>query len=65
MLLLRRLNGLETDDAYLEALVDSILVPALRASPSAPRALPTGIFSGSPSLHRPLTSEGSHDLADH
>ncbi|MGI5128538.1 TetR/AcrR family transcriptional regulator [Pseudonocardia sp. CA-107938] len=45
-LLLRRLNGLQADDRYLEALVDAVLVPALRAS--AGRALPAGIFSGHP-----------------
>ena len=50
VLLLRRLNGLATDNAYLEALVDSILIPALRATPSTPRELPAGIFSGSPTL---------------
>jgi AcrR family transcriptional regulator len=48
VLLLRRLNGLETDDAYLEALVDAILIPALRVPPSTPRGLPAGIFSGKP-----------------
>lgn len=48
VLLLRRLNGLETGDAYLEALVDAILIPALRATPATPRALPAGIFSGKP-----------------
>jgi AcrR family transcriptional regulator len=48
VLLLRRLNGLETDDAYLVALVDSILIPALRTLPLAPGGLPGGIFSGKP-----------------
>jgi AcrR family transcriptional regulator len=48
VLLLRRLNGLTVDDAYLEALVDSILIPALRASVPVPGALPAGIFSGKP-----------------
>lgn len=43
VLLLRRLTGLDTGPAYLEALVDAILVPALRA---APVARPAGIFSG-------------------
>ncbi|MCF6390115.1 TetR/AcrR family transcriptional regulator [Mycobacterium sp. MBM] len=47
VLLLRRLNGLTTDDAYLEALVDSILLPALRAAP-VQVPLPAGIFSGHP-----------------
>jgi AcrR family transcriptional regulator len=50
VLLLRRLNGLETDDTYLEALVDSILIPALRTVPLAPGGLPAGIFSGKPAL---------------
>jgi AcrR family transcriptional regulator len=48
VLLLRRLNGLETDDAYLEALVDSILIPALRATSARTATLPVGIFSGRP-----------------
>ncbi|WP_089913927.1 TetR/AcrR family transcriptional regulator [Leifsonia sp. 21MFCrub1.1] len=47
VLLLRRLNGLATTDAYLEALVDTILLPALRATPGR-AALPAGIFSGRP-----------------
>ncbi|MGW4774333.1 TetR/AcrR family transcriptional regulator [Nocardia sp. NPDC004278] len=50
VLLLRRLNGLATDDDYLESLVDSILIPALRATSPRPRGLPAGIFSGRPSL---------------
>lgn len=48
VLLLRRMNGLDTDEAYLEALVDSILLPALRVSPPATTGLPAGIFSGHP-----------------
>lgn len=56
VLLLRRLNGLETDDAYLEALVDAILIPALRAVPRAPSGLPAGIFSGKPAPNRPSRS---------
>jgi AcrR family transcriptional regulator len=55
VLLLRRLNGLDTNDVYLEALVDSILIPALRAESPTPRGLPAGIFSGKPSLDRPVT----------
>lgn len=51
VLLLRRLNGLNTDDAYLEALVDSILIPALRATSTRPTGLPAGIFSARPSPH--------------
>ncbi|HST65431.1 MAG TPA: TetR/AcrR family transcriptional regulator [Mycobacteriales bacterium] len=45
-LLLRRLNGLLVDEDYLGALVDTVLVPALRATPGRPR--PAGIFSGNP-----------------
>ncbi|GAB3762202.1 TetR/AcrR family transcriptional regulator [Microlunatus parietis] len=46
-LLLRRVNGLLVDDAYLEALIDTVLLPALTAT--AGRAnLPAGIFSGRP-----------------
>lgn len=48
VLLLRRMNGLDTDDAYLEALIDTILLPALRAAPPAATRLPAGIFSGHP-----------------
>ncbi|MET8775059.1 TetR/AcrR family transcriptional regulator [Nocardia sp. NPDC004654] len=58
VLLLRRLNGLDTGDAYLEALVDSILIPALRAETTRPTQLPAGIFSGRPSAHSTTTSEG-------
>ncbi|MDN4613522.1 TetR/AcrR family transcriptional regulator [Leifsonia sp. F6_8S_P_1B] len=50
VLLLRRLNGLATTDDYVEALVDTVLIPALRATASRPdgSALPAGIFSGHP-----------------
>ena len=48
VLLLRRLNGLETTGAYLEALVDAILIPALRATARRAGTLPLGIFSGHP-----------------
>lgn len=44
-LLLRRLNGLSTDRAYREALVDAVVLPALR---SATVAGQHGIFSGRP-----------------
>lgn len=47
VLLLRRANGLVLNDAYLQALVDGIVIPALTASPHHP-ALPAGIFSGHP-----------------
>jgi AcrR family transcriptional regulator len=48
-LLVRKLNGLTTDAAYRELLVDSVLLPALRASGPAPQR---GIFSGSPTAAR-------------
>ncbi len=47
-LLLRRLNGLLVDDGYLAALIDTILIPALLATPRTPGPLPAGIFSGRP-----------------
>lgn len=50
VLLLRKLNGLTTDAAYRELLVDAVLMPALRNSGSVPQS---GIFSGSPT---PTTS---------
>lgn len=51
VILLRRLNGLEINDRYLEALVDTVLIPALHATTSAERSLPAGIFSGHPAPH--------------
>ena len=57
-LLLRRLNGLDTGDAYLEHLVDVVLVPALRASAARPDPLPAGIFSGHPAHHATSTAGG-------
>ncbi|WP_222622262.1 TetR/AcrR family transcriptional regulator [Micromonospora endolithica] len=51
VLLLRRLNGLRADDHYFEALVDAVLIPALRASTTTGRTLPAGIFSGHPATH--------------
>lgn len=44
-LLVRVLNGLTTDAAYRELLVDRVLIPALRAGGPAPQQ---GIFSGGP-----------------
>jgi len=44
-LLVRRLNGLTTDAAYRELLVDHILLPALKSGGSAGQR---GIFSGGP-----------------
>lgn len=57
-LLLRRLNGLDTGDAYLEHLVDVVLIPALRASAARPDPLPAGIFSGHPAHHAASTAGG-------
>lgn len=54
VVLLRRLNGLSIDDNYLESLIDSVVIPALKASALTTRSLPPGIFSGHPD-HR--TSE--------
>ncbi|WP_240930576.1 TetR/AcrR family transcriptional regulator [Isoptericola sp. BMS4] len=48
VLLLRRLNGLAADDDYLHALVDTVLVPALRATADGAPRPPAGIFSGHP-----------------
>lgn len=45
VLLVRKLNGLTTDAAYRELLVDSVLLPSLRNVHPAPQL---GIFSGSP-----------------
>ncbi|MDJ0393692.1 TetR/AcrR family transcriptional regulator [Rhodococcus sp. G-MC3] len=45
VLMLRKLNGLTTDEAYREALVDSVLIPALRSGVDASQH---GIFSGRP-----------------
>jgi AcrR family transcriptional regulator len=52
VLLLRRANGLGLDEAYLAALVDGIVIPALRASADH-SALPAGIFSGHPEIAAP------------
>ncbi|MEV1245579.1 TetR/AcrR family transcriptional regulator [Nonomuraea sp. NPDC050022] len=46
-LLLRRVNDLAVDEEYLSALVDTIVIPALKAS-SGRAPLPAGIFSGHP-----------------
>lgn len=48
VLLIRRLSGLPADAAYLEALVDTVIMPALRATADGRRPLPAGIFSGHP-----------------
>lgn len=54
-LIIRKLNGLSTDATYRAALVDAVLVPALRSGISAGQ---DGIFSGkpAPSTHRPHES---------
>ncbi|WKU05400.1 TetR/AcrR family transcriptional regulator [Micromonospora sp. HUAS LYJ1] len=48
VLLLRHANGLAVDDAYLSALVDTVIIPALVASATSGTALPAGLFSGHP-----------------
>ncbi|MEV6704232.1 TetR/AcrR family transcriptional regulator [Micromonospora wenchangensis] len=48
VLLLRHANGLAVDDAYLSALVDTVVIPALVASATDAATLPAGIFSGHP-----------------
>lgn len=64
-LLLRRLNGLDTDELYLEALVDHVLLPALRAAPAREGALPPGIFSGHPAPARLAPSTEGKTSDDH
>lgn len=54
VLLIRRLNALTTDQRYREALVDTVLLPALR---SGRRAGQHGIFSGSPTPAEPAPAE--------
>lgn len=53
-LLLRRLNGLDASDTYLESLVDAVVLPALEATGALTAPLPPGIFSGRPAKSRPL-----------
>ncbi len=57
VLLLRRVNGLSADSSYLSALVDTVFIPALRATAQRSAALPAGIFSGHPAP-APTNSEG-------
>jgi len=52
-LLIRRLNGLLVDDQYLNALIDTVLVPSLLATADRRHPLPAGIFSGSPQPRPP------------
>jgi hypothetical protein len=47
VIMLRTLNGLPTDQSYLEQLVDAVLLPTLRASNTADGPH-SGIFSGHP-----------------
>ncbi|WP_354044004.1 TetR-like C-terminal domain-containing protein [Devosia sp. UYZn731] len=49
-LIIRKLNGLSTDAAYREALVDAVLIPALRSGVNANQH---GIFSGRPTPSHP------------
>lgn len=65
VLLLRRLNGLEVDDAYLEALVDTVLLPALRATAGRGGTLPRGIFSGHPDAETPPGADSHPAPTDH
>lgn len=52
-LLLRRVNGLPAGEEYLAALVDTVVIPALRATATSRVPLPAGIFSGHPSPPAP------------
>jgi len=52
VLVIRKLNGLATDEAYREALVDSVLIPALRSGVDAGQH---GIFSGRPTPAKPTS----------
>ncbi|WP_281355154.1 TetR/AcrR family transcriptional regulator [Phytoactinopolyspora limicola] len=57
-LIIRKLNGLSTDATYRAALVDAVLIPALRSGVPAGQH---GIFSGkpTPSTHRPSESRNN------
>lgn len=54
VLLLRSLNGLTTDTAYRELLVDAVLIPALGSA--AGEHAQHGIFSGAPTPASPSTT---------
>lgn len=54
VLVIRKLNGLTTDTAYREALVDAALIPALRSGVAAGQH---GIFSGAPTPSNHHTKE--------
>lgn len=47
-LLIRRVNGLPSGVAYLEALVDTVIIPSLHATAAQHVPLPAGIFAGCP-----------------
>lgn len=53
-LLIRHLNGLSTDEAYRGALVDAVLIPALRSGVEAGQH---GIFSGRPTAAAPVRAQ--------
>ena len=57
VLLLRRLNGLSTSDEYLEQLVDTVLLPALRSTASAAGPREPGIFSNRAESTRRTTDD--------
>lgn len=50
VLVIRKLNGLSTDTAYRAALIDAVLIPALRSGVGAGQH---GIFSGRPTSSNP------------
>lgn len=60
-LLIRTLNGLATDAAYREALVDAVLLPALRSGTGAGQH---GIFSGRPTPAAPESHAPADRLTD-
>ncbi len=55
VLLVRKLTGLATDQAYRALLVDAVLIPALRHGHRAPQH---GIFSGSPTPTTATSTKG-------
>ncbi|MER7132670.1 TetR/AcrR family transcriptional regulator [Streptosporangium saharense] len=59
-LLLRRVNDLAVDEEYLSALVDTVVIPALKAS-AGQAPLPAGIFSGHPA--RVAHETAAHETA--
>ncbi|WP_416210560.1 TetR/AcrR family transcriptional regulator [Nesterenkonia sp. HG001] len=61
VLIIRKLNGLSTDATYREALVDAILIPALRSGVEAGQH---GIFSGAPTPSAPTRTDEHERLHD-